>query len=216
MAQANPYILAAENPAALLTLLRANPSIASGQDGHGYSLLHAAASYNQLDLLRALVKEFNVNVNLTDEDGETCLFVVETPEIAQCLIEELGVDRNIKNSDGLLAEESIVNDGSFPAVVAYLQGRTVEAVESNDMLHTAAPLPPNVTLNMSTVTEQANANGAEAEVVDSEFRRRIQELAAKENFHSDEGQRELRALVTDALRDVNAETQEKAMRRRVD
>jgi len=44
------------------------------------------------------------------------------------------------------------------------------------------------------------------EVVDTEFRRRIEELAAREDFQSEEGQQQLRELVTEALRgEVNPE-----------
>lgn len=221
MAQPNPYILAADNPSALLTLLRSNPSIASQQDEHGYSLLHAASSYGHIDLLRALVREFNVNVNLTDEDGETCLFVAESVEIAKCLVEELGVDYNIKNDEGLTAQETIASDGSFPEVAAYLaqvsgNGSAISAAaaQATDGLHPPPPLPPNVKVNVQTVAEsEANAG---MDVVDPEFKRRIDELAAREDFHSEEGQNQLRQLVMDAIKGVNVETQERDVRRRIE
>ncbi|PYI18515.1 ankyrin repeat protein [Aspergillus japonicus CBS 114.51] len=220
MSQPNPYILAAENPSALLTLLRSNPSIASGQDEHGYSLLHAAASYGHIDLLRALVKEFNVDVNLLDEDGETCLFVTESVEIAKCLVEELGVDYNKRNDEGLAAYETIENDDSFPEVAAYLrQVAGVPAPAPADSSADAAlnqppPLPANLQLNLGTVSEQeANAG---IEQVDPEFKRRIDELAAREDFHSEATQAQLRELVMDAIRGSSIETDERGVRRRTD
>ena len=121
MAQPNPYLLACDQPSVLLEHLRSNPSIASCQDEHGYSLLHAAASYSHIDLLRALVNEFHVDVNLLDEDGETCLFVTETPKIAKCLAEELGVDYNRKNDEGLTAYEKMEADDEFPQVAIYIR-----------------------------------------------------------------------------------------------
>ncbi|OJK00473.1 hypothetical protein ASPACDRAFT_78414 [Aspergillus aculeatus ATCC 16872] len=220
MSQPNPYILAAENPSALLTLLRSNPSIASGQDEHGYSLLHAAASYGHIDLLRALVKEFNVDVNLLDEDGETCLFVTESVEIAKCLVEELGVDYNKRNDEGMAAYETIENDDSFPEVAAYLrQVAGVPAPAPADSSADAAlnqppPLPANLQLNLGTVSEQeANAG---IDQVDPEFKRRIDELAAREDFHSEATQAQLRELVMDALRGSSIETDERGVRRRTD
>lgn len=219
MAQPNPYILAADNPSAVLSLLQSNPSIASNQDEHGYSLLHAAASYSHIDLLRALVKEFNVNVNLLDEDGETCLFVTENVDIAKCLVEELGVDYNIKNEEGLTAQETIESDGSFPEVAAYLRQVTgnspsVPMDQSTDPLNPAPPLPPNLRVNLGTMSEQeANAG---AEDVDPGFKRRIDELAAREDFNSEDTQNELRQLVSDAIRGSNIETQDRDVRRRVD
>ncbi|KAE8153483.1 hypothetical protein BDV25DRAFT_149223 [Aspergillus avenaceus] len=218
MAQPNPYILASDNPTALLTLLRSNPSIASNQDEHGYSLLHAAASYNHIDLLRALVQEFNVDVNLLDEDGETCLFVSETIEIAKCLVEELGIDFNRKNDEGLTALETIEADGSFPEVAVYLRlamGLSAAAPDqAADALNPAPPLPPNVKVNLGTVSEQeANAGTDE---VDPEFKRRIDELASREDFQSEATQNQLRQLVMDALRGTNADTQDRDVRRRME
>lgn len=219
MTQPNPYVLAADNPSAVLNLLQSNPSIASNQDEHGYSLLHAAASYSHIDLLRALVKEFNVDVNLLDEDGETCLFVTESVDIAKCLVEELGVDYNIKNEEGLTAQETIESDGSFPEVAAYLRQVTgnspsVPMDQSTDPLNPAPPLPPNLRVNLGTMSEQeANAG---TEDVDPEFKRRIDELAAREDFNSEDTQNELRQLVSDAIRGSNIETQDRDVRRRVE
>lgn len=219
MSQPNPYILASDNPSALLALLRSNPSIASKQDDHGYSLLHAAASYNHIDLLRALVNEFSVNANLLDEDGETCLFVTESVNIAKCLVEELGVDYNVKNDEGLTAQETIESEGSCPDVAAYLQQVTgnpssAPTDQPTDALNPPPPLPPNVQVNLGTMSEQeANAG---MEEVDPEFKRRIDELASREDFQSEATQNQLRELVTDAIKGTNLEMQGRDVRRRVD
>ncbi|EEQ90434.1 hypothetical protein RJZ56_003926 [Blastomyces dermatitidis] len=211
-AQPNIYTLAADNSPSLLPLLRSNPALASSQDGTGYSLLHAAASYGHVDLLRALVQELQVNVNLVDEDGETCLFVTESVDVARCLIEELGVDREHKNHLGLKAEESIASDGEYPQLIEYLRGS--QTTDGQDqLLNSSTTIPPNVTVNVGSMPDPAAIGD---EVVDPEFKRRIEELAAKENIHTEEGQRELRQLVTDAIRGVNAETQERDVRRRTE
>ncbi|RDW76341.1 ankyrin repeat protein [Aspergillus mulundensis] len=222
MTQPNPYILAADNPSAVLGLLRSDPSIASKQDEHGYSLLHAAASYGHIDLLRALVKEFNADVNLLDEDGETCLFVTENVNIAKCLVEELNIDHNKTNDEGLTARETIESDGSFPEVAAYL--RQVAGISGDvagngslsveDALNPAPPLPPNMQVNLGTMSEQ-EANGGIGEV-DPEFKRRIDELAAREDFGSEASQNELRQLVMDAIQGSNIDTQDKDVRRRME
>ena len=203
MAQPNPYLLACDQPNALLELLRANPSNASCQDEHGYSLLHAAASYGHTDLLRALVKEFNVDVNLLDEDGETCLFVVEQPKIARCLVEELGVDYKKTNDEGQTALEKIAADEEFLQVVAYLS--EVIGAPGGDAaaaaLNRPPPVPNNMQVNVGTMSEQ-EAIAGEAEV-DPEFKRRIDELAAREDFNSEATQNQLRELVMDAISGSN-------------
>ena len=209
MASPNPLILAADNNPQLLPILRSKPHLASTQDQHGYSLVHAAASYNHLDLLRTLVNEFHVDSNTTDEDGETALFVVESVESAQCLVEELGADPTVKNNEGDTAEERIRAEGYFPMVVEFLRvARAIGASGSGDSRSTGneshpPPLPPNVKIHLGTMEDsQATGEGTEA---DPEFRRRIEELAARDDFRGEEGQKQLKDLITDAIRGAGRE-----------
>ncbi|OTB01668.1 hypothetical protein M426DRAFT_63654 [Hypoxylon sp. CI-4A] len=200
----NPFLLAADNSPALLPLLRENPTLASEQDSHGYSLVHAAASYNHLDLLRALIREFNVDVNLRDEDEETALFVVETVEAARLLVEELGADIAIKGSEGYTARQKIAEEGDFPEVAEYLQTKEAGSAQSllngngiNGDTTAVPPLPEGLNVSVGTMTP-ADDNDLE---VDPEFRRRIEELAERDDFHAAAGQAELRQLVQDAVAD---------------
>ena len=213
MTTQNPLILAAENSPQLLPLLRSNPSLASTQDAHGYSLLHAAASYNHRDLLRALVNEFHVNVNIKDEDAETPLFVVETVEAAQVLVEELGADPTIKSqegtSEGMTAEEKIRTEGDFAIVADYLKETRLRGVLATQNSSSTVigdhppPLPPNVKLHMGTLEDEENLGSVAEE--DLEFRRRIEELAARDDFRGEEGQKQLRELIADAIRGAGRE-----------
>lgn len=213
MSELNPFLLAANTPEPdprLLPLLRSKPALASAQDAHGYSLLHAAASYNHLDLLRALVSEFKVDVNLKDEDEETCLFVAEAVDIAKCLVEELGIDVDAQNEEGITALEKFGSEEEFPEVADYLRSQARGGSTSGQGgTERLPPLPPNVSINVNTQEEQEEVNGQEP---DPEFRRRIEALAAKENFQTEEGQKELRELITDAVRNVN---DDRDVRRRV-
>lgn len=61
--------------------------------------LHAAASWGHVDILRYLVNKGG-NINVTDADGETPLFVVETAEMARAVV-ELGGDPRIRNLEGI-------------------------------------------------------------------------------------------------------------------
>jgi hypothetical protein len=207
----NPYLLAADNPDALLALLREQPSLASKQDDHGYSLVHAAASYNHLDLLRTLIRGFNVPVDLKDEDGETALFVVESVEAARILVEELGLDATIKNDEGQTAREKIEEEAEWPVVAEYLAGletgaapsgtngrangtgTTTSTTTNGDFVMPPAPEGLRVTVGTMDETETI------AQEPDPEFRRRIEELAARADFETPQGQAELRKLVEDAI-----------------
>ncbi|KAL7955759.1 hypothetical protein V8C34DRAFT_290641 [Trichoderma compactum] len=199
MASSNPFLLAADNSPALLPLLGEKPELASAQDEHGYSLVHAAASYNHLDLLRALIQEFKVDVNLKDEDNETALFVVETTDAAKALV-ELGVDVLHRGLEGLTAREKIEGEGDFPKVAVYLA--TVESEKAGKELEaSAAEFMKNVPEGMKvTVGTMDEAQDIPAEF-DPEFRRRIEELAQREDFNTAEGQADLRKLVEEALLD---------------
>ncbi|KAJ4385423.1 hypothetical protein N0V93_009851 [Gnomoniopsis smithogilvyi] len=208
----NPFLLAADSPNLLLELLHNEPHLASQQDDHGYSLLHAAASYNHLALLRSLVTEFNVPVDLRDEDNETALFVVETVEAARILVEELSLDTSLRGDEGTTAREKIESEGDFPEVAAYLSSR--EQADGQVVNGTAPeapaavngqvngdggelpPVPQGLEVAFGTMSE-AEVGGGEAP--DPEFRRRIEELAAREDFHTEAGQAELRRLVEDAI-----------------
>ncbi|KAI1365531.1 ankyrin repeat-containing protein [Xylaria arbuscula] len=216
---ANPFLLAADNSPALLPLLRENPQLATQQDEHGYSLIHAAASYNHLDLLRALVQEFKVDVNLRDEDDETALFVVETVDAAKVLVEELGADLMIRSSEGYTASQKIAEEGDFSNVAVYLKLKELcqapglsNGVNGEPALNGNGipPVPEGLNISVSTM---APAEDAENEV-DPEFRRRIEELAQRDDFHSEEGQAALRQLVQDAIADQALE--DRNVRRRQD
>lgn len=213
---ANPFLLAADNPSALLSLLREDPSLASGQDEHGYSLIHAAASYNHLDLLRTLVREYHVDVDLRDEDEESALFVVESVDAARVLVQELGADLALRGSDGCTAREKIAEDGDYPEVAEYLRvqeaaqshaGGHINGTQTNGVAAYAddsiLPPLPRGTIGLPLVYESTmNENQMDGdEAVEPEFRRRIEELVAREDFHTEAGQADLRRLVQDAVAD---------------
>ena len=203
----NPFLLAAENSPDLLPLLRDEPALASQQDEHGYSLVHAAASYNHLDLLRVLIRDFGVDVNIRDEDGESALFVVETVEAARVLVEELGADMSIRGSEGTTPREKIEAEGDFTTVSRYLsrieagnrgstQGNghangSADTVESTEL----PPVPEGISISIGTMDQTVDV----PDEPDPEFRRRIEELAERDDFHTESGQAELRRLVEDAI-----------------
>ncbi|XDG10223.1 hypothetical protein ABKA04_009838 [Annulohypoxylon sp. FPYF3050] len=206
---ANPFLLAADNSPDLLPLLRENPALASEQDDHGYSLVHAAASYNHLDLLRTLIREFGVDVNLRDEDEETALFVVETVDAARLLVEELGADVAITGSDGYTARQRIAEEGEFPEVAEYLQSKETAGDNAqaqnltngtNGNTNGLPPLPNGIQISDMSISAVAPVEEGDIEV-DSELRRRIEQLAERDDFHTEAGQAELRRLVQDAVAD---------------
>lgn len=227
--------LVPDNPELVLSHLGAHPDLASKQDRHGYSLIHAATSYEQSELLRTLIRDYNVDPNIADEDGETCLFNAESVEIARELI-DLGVRIDVKNNDGLTAAEKLDDEDEQPRIAAFLRetlqtptgDRQVNG-ESGTSGNSGAPngalangnaeeirtvprQPDGISVSIGTMS--AEDVGGEP---DPEFRSRIEELAARQDFEGEESQRELRNLISDAVSGFNDSNQGQgpATRRRV-
>lgn len=225
--------LAADDPDKVLQHLRTHPELASRQDQNGYSLVHAAASYDHKELLKALIEEFNVDPNIKDAFGETCIFNCESVEMARELV-RLGVRVDAVNDEGQKAVEYLDDEDESPEVAAFLrtvldgQSNGVASTstnqggnfsnQANDVIneetantHAPPPLPDGVKVNIGTM--QADDIGEEP---DPEFRRRIEELASRQDFEGEEGQRQLRNLVEDAISGLGGEGQGPATRRRVE
>jgi uncharacterized protein len=211
--------LVPDNPSAVLSHLSTNPGIAKEADDHGYSLLHAACSYNQLSLMRALVEQYGVETSIVDEDGDTPLFFAETEAAARCLV-DLGADISLTNDENQTAFDRIREevDESTPEgrkLLEYIElkenegksrGQThdnnglflsnPDALDETDV-HPPPPLPQGVKINIGSMVED------ESEPPDPEIRRRIDELAARPDFDGNEAQGELRDLIADIVKGVS-------------
>jgi hypothetical protein len=205
--------LVPDSPETVLAQLQAYPDLSSKQDAHGYSLVHAAASYAQAELLRALIKDFNVDPNIKDEDGETALFSVEEVSMAELLL-ELGIDMTLRNTEGQTAAEKLDDEDEQPEVATFLRGQaggnpvadeyaeSAQQTDSDGTTQRIPPLPEGVRINVGTMPV-----ADVGEEPDPEFRRRIEELAAREDFDREEAQQELRNLITDAVSGLAGEGQ---------
>lgn len=99
-----PWVAASDGK---LELLKQSLSLlnltASAADESGYSLLMAASSYRQMDVLEWLLTQPNLNVNATDQDGDTALHYAPHLEVAKFLLERANIDSQIQNSEGKTA-----------------------------------------------------------------------------------------------------------------
>jgi len=196
--------LVPDQPEKVITHLAHSSSLANAQDAAGYSLLHAAVSYSHSTLVTVLLKEYNVNVNIADSDGDVPLSVAEDEGIARILVEEHGADIHKVNNEGN-AVLDVLEDNEVPLVVAYVRGvaqRGQDGVGSEPPPH----MPNGVgEIKIGTMSDPSTEESlGEA---DPEIRRRIEELASREDFQSERGQEELRNLVQEVvsgLRDEQA------------
>lgn len=242
-------------PAQVAALLEQHAQLATKADSNGYTLLHASASYEALDLARLLVRQHGMDVDVRDADGDTPLYFCERHSTARMFVEELGAKVDVENDEGANpvenAEENAEGDesGEWTHVVRYLKSllgqetgtsahdssasnttsgvstaqaqTSLDAVPSDIMNGDTSraatrhppPLPPGVEINFGAMREADVGDAADA---DPEFRRRIEELAARDDFESESGQRELRRLVEDAVGGLAEGEAGDASRRRVD
>ncbi|KAF2667576.1 hypothetical protein BT63DRAFT_480524 [Microthyrium microscopicum] len=227
--------LTPDAPTRVLSALSTSPNpstLASAADSNGYTLIHAAASYAHLDMLRTLVRTYGVNVNTRDNDGQTPLFHAETLEVAKCLVEELGADVGVVDGEGLSVLDSARADGEGEGLVGYLEGvvgragarngmiegggenvngeREAEAVEVPVQTEALARtrVPENVQVNFGTMPELPPS-----EMADPRIRAKIEELAARGDFESEEAQRELRNLVAEVVTGIQEEGPDRSRRR---
>ncbi|KAI9061046.1 ankyrin [Trametes sanguinea] len=87
-------------------------------DPNTYTPMHAAASYGHINILEYLVSRGG-DVNVTDNDGDTPLYVVENVETARWLVEH-GATVNRQNDEGMSPAQYLEED--HPEVAAYLEG----------------------------------------------------------------------------------------------
>jgi ankyrin repeat protein len=104
-----PFLAASEGNLPLLQSSLINnqqSSVTSIRDENGYTLLHAASSYNQLHIIRFLLSSINNNSDLVeyihvgDNEGDTVLHYASTADVARTLIEEYTMNPSVKNKEG--------------------------------------------------------------------------------------------------------------------
>ena len=111
-----PWVAASDGDLELvkksLKTLNMFPSVS---DENGYTLVHAAAAYNQISILEWLSQQ-NMNVNAQDNDGDSPLHHVEKKGTAQFLVEKMNANPNLRNAKNKTAlqekmEEIKMDDG---------------------------------------------------------------------------------------------------------
>ncbi|KAI8835186.1 ankyrin repeat-containing domain protein [Chytriomyces cf. hyalinus JEL632] len=129
----NIFIAASDGRQDLVEYYLANGCSVTDQDDLGYSVFHAAASYNHISLMQFLLAQPNANASLADHDGDTALHVTETVEMAHLLLaHETGgaALTAMRNSEGKLAIEAADEEG-FVELVEFLKEFTPDYTSAN-------------------------------------------------------------------------------------
>ncbi|KAF5367428.1 hypothetical protein D9758_003672 [Tetrapyrgos nigripes] len=138
-------------------------------DPFTYTPMHAAASYGR------------GNVNITDSDGDTPLYTVESVEIARYLVEKGAVVDRV-NAEGISPIAHLSED--FPEVAAFLQ--------------TQSSLPPSSENTPSTSQQSQYAQNAATEQLTTSLLSQVQSLV-DQGMDPDQAEEELRRLVSQAV-----------------
>lgn len=138
---------------------------ANSKDENGYTPIHAAVSYNHLDLLDLLITKYDGDINIQDSEGDTPLHHVEELNTAKILVTKYQADYKIKNSDGLTAAQFIEEDDEFPEVVQYLRSLSHEGHHVLDSM----PRPDEVTEHKIRYTyEKMNDEDIQIDIDDAQ------------------------------------------------
>ncbi|CAO3611337.1 unnamed protein product [Mucor fragilis] len=173
-----------------------------GHDQFGYTAMHAAVSYNQIEMVKLLIEK-GANVNIEDFEKDTPLYVAENVEIAQLLLDN-GADPKHTNEDGITPALTALEEG-WEEVAQFLANITKEvlptAEEETDPLAYIEQEDREAAAAAAQSQQQSNEDGAEEEMSE-ELTNKMQDIMKRiEEQGGVENEEELRELVTKMVLD---------------
>ncbi|KAI9476151.1 MAG: kinase-like domain-containing protein [Benjaminiella poitrasii] len=175
----------------------------NSRDQFGYTAMHAAVSYNQREIAEYLIKE-GANVNIEDFEKDTPLFVAETVEMAQLLLDH-GADPKHRNEEGITPALTAFEEG-WQEVAELLANITNEELPTEEedtaddsLAHVVqdddqAERPSAVTETTTTNTEDGELNEDLSNQI-QDIMKRIEEQGGVDN------EEELQEMVAKMLLD---------------
>lgn len=195
----NIWVATADNDIELVQkYLESGEFNANSKDPNGYTPMHAAASYGNIDLLKILTKAGG-DINIQDSEGDTPLHHVEDVETAKFIVEELKADFKTKNNEGQTAAAYIEEEDEFPDLATYLRSLTHDQPSSSSLLNNL-PAPGEIDGHQVRYTMEDLLGAGE---IDEEKRKKLEEIVNSENPEA-----ALRDLVTSAVREGMAQYQD--------
>lgn len=115
----NIWVAAADNKIALVkSLIESGKYRPNSADPNGFTPIHAAASYGNLELLRYLLDNGG-DPNVQDSDGDTPLHHTESLDVAKVLVQEYSANYRLKNKDGFTVKEYFIEENEFPELIRF-------------------------------------------------------------------------------------------------
>ncbi|GAN11408.1 ankyrin [Mucor ambiguus] len=172
-----------------------------GHDQFGYTAMHAAVSYNQMEMVKLLIEK-GANVNIEDFEKDTPLYVAENVEMAQLLLDN-GADPKHINEDGITPALTALEEG-WEEVAQFLANITKEVLPT-----TEEEIDPLAHIEQedreaaaaAEAQQQPNEDGLE-EGMSEELTNKMQDIMKRiEEQGGVENEEELRELVTKMVLD---------------
>ncbi|KAL7308467.1 hypothetical protein PS15m_011667 [Mucor circinelloides] len=178
-----------------------------GHDQFGYTAMHAAVSYNQIEMVKLLIEK-GANVNIEDFEKDTPLYVAENVEMAQLLLDN-GADPKHINEDGITPALTALEEG-WEEVAQFLANITKEVLptqeeETDPLAYIEQEDREAAAAEAAEATEaqqqQSNEDGEEEEMSE-ELSNKMQDIMKRiEEQGGVENEEELRELVTKMVLD---------------
>ncbi|KAL6302351.1 ankyrin repeat-containing domain protein [Sparassis latifolia] len=151
-------------------------------DPYTYTPMHAAASYGQIHVLEYLISQGG-DVNVTDSDGDTPLYVVENIMTAWFLVEN-GATVDHRNNEGASPAETLAED--FEEVATYLN--RVSSAGDN-------AAPPQAVPAQAFNQPSQHAQNIASETLTSLLMQSVQEIMQRAEEDGHDPEEELRQAV---------------------
>lgn len=156
---------------------------------------HAAVSYNQLEIVRYLLEK-GANVNVEDFERDTPLYVAETVEMAQLLLDH-GADPRKVNEDGVSPARTALQEGweEVAHLLAKITGEELSNEEEEPSEEAALAHTMREAEEEEPDEEEEGEMSPELQSKMQEIMKRIEEQGGVEN------EEELREMVTKMVLD---------------
>lgn len=188
---ANIWVAAADNQVDVVqSYLDSGKFTPNSKDPNGYTAIHAAASYGHINLLKLLINNGG-DINIQDNEGDTPLHHVEDLATATVMVEQLGADFKLKNSEGQTAAEYIEEDGELPELAQYLRSLVHDTPQAGTSVLESLPAAGEIDGHQIRYTlEESHGD------ISNDKRKQLEEIMKGDN--PDEA---LREFVTSAVRE---------------